>query len=167
MRMDENFKFLRNQLMRARTCFLSFLSLIWGWKRIGHGQVPQNVSLFFKMSVNKLWQLILVNLSVLIRNLNVTKLENPQFLRNLRFFAFPGKIVRPWKSMIFGGLQNQKWPIPGDRALQTEQKNVLHQSLNFSRSKIMGVFMVKIVLNFAWIMQIMREIPHFLSLFGH
>ena len=50
------------------------------------------------MSVTKLLQLILVNLRVLNPNLNVTKRENPQFLRNLRFFAFPGKIARPENS---------------------------------------------------------------------
>ena len=110
---------------------------------LGHGQPPQNVSLFFKMSVNKLWLLILVNLRVLIRNLNVTKLENPQFLRNLRFLAFSGKIARPENPWFLGGLQNQKRPIPRDRALQNEQKNVLHQSPNFPRSKDMGDFVVK------------------------
>ena len=80
--------------------------------------------------MTKLLQLILVNLRVLNPNLNVTKLENPQFLRNLRFFAFSGKIARPEKSWFFGGLQNQK-RLVSDRALQTEQKSVLHQSLNF------------------------------------
>ena len=87
--------------------------------------------------------MILVNLRVLNPNLNVTKLENLQFLRDLRFFAFSGKIARPEKSWFFGGLQNQKRLVPRDRALQTEQKSVLHQSLNFFRSKVIGVFVVK------------------------
>ena len=38
----------------------------------------------------------------------------------------------PWNSWFLEGLQNQKRPLPGDRALQTEQKSVLHQSPNFS-----------------------------------
>ena len=45
--------------------------------------------------------------------------------------------------MIFGGPQNQKKFTLRDRALQTEQKNVLHQSLNCPRSKVMATFMVK------------------------
>ena len=52
--------------------------------------------------MTKLLQLILVSLRVLNPNLNVTKLENPQILRNLRFFAFSGKIARPEKSKVIG-----------------------------------------------------------------
>ena len=120
-----------------------FIICLFNTHTIGHGQPLQNVSLFFKMLVNKLWPLILVNLRVLIPNLNVTKHENPQFLRNLRFFAFSGKTARPENPWFLGGLQNQKRPIPCDRALQTEKKNVLHRSPNFSRSKVMGYFVVK------------------------
>ena len=68
---------------------------------LGHGQWMVKVSKIkkkFKMSVTKLLQLILVNLKVLNPNSNVTKLENRQLLRNLRFFAFSGKIARPEKS---------------------------------------------------------------------
>jgi len=46
---------------------------------------------------------------------------------------------------FFGG----KILISHDRALQTEQKSVLHQSPNFSKSKVMGLFVVKKVFNFA------------------
>ena len=49
-----------------------FLPWIKTRMTVGHGQPPQNVSLFFKMSVNNLLQLILVNSRVLIPNLNVT-----------------------------------------------------------------------------------------------
>ena len=46
--------------------------------------------------------------------------------------------------MIFGGsTKSKKTYIPRDRALQNEQKNVLHQSPNFPRSKDMGDFVVK------------------------
>ena len=116
------------------------------------------------MSVNKLWPLILVNLRVLIPNLNVTKLENPQFLRNLRFLAFSGKIARPENPWFLGGLQNQKRPIPLDRALQNEQKNVLHQNLNFPRSKDIGDFVVKKrwkIGNFPTICIIYAKLKHF------
>ena len=68
---------------------------------LGHGQwmfKASKIKKKFKMSVAKLLQLILVNLKVLNPNLNVTKLENPQFLRISRFFAFPGKIARPENS---------------------------------------------------------------------
>ena len=37
----------------------------------------------------------------------------------------------------------KKTCVPRDRALQTEQKSVLHQSLNFFRSKAIGIFVVK------------------------
>ena len=43
----------------------------------------------------------------------------------------------------FGGRQNQKRPIPFDRALWAVQKNVLHQLLNFPRSKVISVNCVK------------------------
>ena len=45
------------------------------------------------MKIKRIKVLILVNLRMLIRNLNVTKLENPQFLRNLQFLAFSGEIA--------------------------------------------------------------------------
>ena len=45
--------------------------------------------------------------------------------------------------MIFGGSSNSKKPIPGDRALQTEQKSVLHQSPSLSNSKVKGLFVIK------------------------
>ena len=60
------------------------------------------------MSVNKLWPLISVNLRVMIPN---TKVENLQFLRNMRFLAFSGKIARPENPWSLGGLQNQKRPM--------------------------------------------------------
>ena len=64
--------------------------------------------------------------------MNVTKAVTPQFLHILRFLGFKAKIVR-LKIDIFGGPQNQERFTLRDRALQTEQKNVLHQSLNFPR----------------------------------
>ena len=56
---------------------------------------------------------------------------------------FRSKIVRPENSWFLEGLQTKKRPIPGDRAFQTEQKNVLHQSPKFSRSKVMDQLVVK------------------------
>ena len=66
--------------------------------------------------------------------------------------------------MILGGLQNQKRPIPHDRALQNEQKNVLHQSPNFPRSKDIGDFVVKKrwkIGNFPTICIIYAKLKHF------
>ena len=59
------------------------------------------------------------------------------------FLRFQAKLQGLKNHVFLGGLQNQKRLVPRDRALQTEQKSVLHQSLNFFRSKVIGVFVVK------------------------
>ena len=59
------------------------------------------------------------------------------------FLYFQAKMTRLKFVIFLGGSSKLKRAILRDRALRTEQKNVLHQSHNSPRSKVMAGFVVK------------------------